>query len=205
MKRAGPNIGHRRPERRRMTTTVVVSTIYTGLLTAIGAASLVASVPPNILWGRTQLPEVRANLNKIVGQDFAFFTRSPETDEIDAYRLTADGIGPSLLVTPQARTANLLGLSRNQRAQGPELAILLREVPTSGWIDCSTLDRSACIAALSGAPKAQLRNDSPVPTLCGDVALSIESTTKWAYRDVTDARYSITRIAAAVIDCGQQG
>ena len=80
--------------------------------------------------GRTQLPALRAELNTVAGQNFAFFTRSPETDQIDAYRLDPDGtVGASLLVTPQAKPANLFGLSRTQRAQGPELAILLREVP----------------------------------------------------------------------------
>lgn len=194
------------PRRRTMKTTVALAIAYTVVLVVIGGVSLAASVPPNIVWGRAQLPGLRANLNKIVGQDFAFFTRSPETDEIDAYRLTPEGtIGDSLLVTPQAEPGNLYGVSRTQRAQGPELAILLREVPASGWIDCATRDRGSCIDELRGRRKARLHNDSPLPTLCGDVVLSIESTTKWAYRHLADTRYSIERIAAADIDCAGQG
>jgi antimicrobial peptide system SdpA family protein len=185
-----------------MSYTVIVGVVYATLLAAVGLSSLVASLPSNIVWGRTQLPAVRAELNKVAGQDFAFFTRSPETNEIDAYRLEPDGtVGASLLVTPQARAANLFGLSRTQRAQGPELAILLREVPPGGWTDCTELDRAACVEALSHHPKALLRNNSPVPTVCGQVALTVESTTKWAYRRLTATRYGIERIAAAGIDC----
>jgi antimicrobial peptide system SdpA family protein len=185
-----------------MSYTVIVGVVYATLLAAVGLSSLVASLPSNIVWGRTQLPAVRAELNNVAGQDFAFFTRSPETNEIDAYRLEPDGtVGASLLVTPQARAANLFGLSRTQRAQGPELAILLREVPPGGWTDCTELDRAACVEALSHHPKALLRNNSPVPTVCGQVALTVESTTKWAYRRLTATRYGIERIAAAGIDC----
>ena len=121
------------------------------------------------------------------------------------YRLNADATtGVSLLVTPQAKASNLFGLSRTQRAQGPELAILLRAVPTPGWVDCSALERAACLAELRRRPKTLLHNTSPIPTVCGDVALSIESTTKWAYRRLADTGYRIDRIAATVIDCPHQ-
>jgi antimicrobial peptide system SdpA family protein len=195
--------GLRRSFRRRsMNQTVIVGVAYATLLAAVWVSSLAASLPSNIVWGGTQLPAVRAELNKVAGQDFAFFTRSPETNEIDAYRFDPDGtVGASLRVTPQAKAANLLGLSRTQRAQGPELAILLHGIPPDGWIDCTELDRPACVDAASRHPKTFLRNNSPVPTVCGQVALTVESTTKWAYRRLTETRYSIERIAATSIDC----
>jgi antimicrobial peptide system SdpA family protein len=194
--------GRRRSFRRSMHQTVIVGVVCATLLAAVGLSSLAASLPSNIVWGGTQLPAVRAELTKVAGQDFAFFTRSPETNEIDVYRLDPDGsVGASLRVTPQAKPANLFGLSRTQRAQGPELAILLHQIPPDGWIDCTELDRPACVDALSRHPKTLLRNNSPVPTVCGQVALSVESTTKWAYRRLTETRYSIERIAAASIDC----
>jgi antimicrobial peptide system SdpA family protein len=190
--------------RRSMNRIVILGVVYATLLALVGLSALAASLPSNVVWGRTQLPAVRAELNKVAGQDFAFFTRSPETNEIDAYRLDPDGhVGASLLVTPQAKAANLFGVSRTQRAQGPELAILLREVPPDGWTDCTELDRAACVDALSHHPKALLRNNSPVPTVCGQVALTVESTTKWAYRRLTQTRYSMERIAAADIDCSR--
>jgi sporulation delaying protein A len=187
---------------RSMKPTVIVGIVYAAMLTVAGISSMAATLPSNIVWERTQLPAVRVELNMIAEQNFAFFTRSPETEQIDVYRLQRDGsVGASLLVTPQARSANLLGLSRNQRAQGPELANLLRAVPANVWADCAELDRTTCIDGVVRRPKALLRNNSPVPTVCGQVALTVESTTKWAYRRLTETRHTIERIAPASIDC----
>ena len=141
---------------------MTVGVLYAVLLAAVGLLSLAASLPPNIVWGRTQLSELRARTqHRPSDRDFAFFTRSPETDQIDAYRLAPDATtGASLLVTPQARPSNLFGLSRTQRAQGPELAILLRAVPPGvgstvrRWIAAACLDRS-CGGAKSSAAQHQ--------------------------------------------------
>lgn len=198
--RRGP--GRSVPRRRSMKPTVIVGVALASMLIAAAISSMAATLPSNIVWGRTQLPAARAQLNTIAGQNFAFFTRSPKTDQFDVYRIDPDGsVGASLLVTPQARTANLFGLSRTQRAQGPELANLLRAAPADAWTDCTTLDRTKCIDGVRLQPKAQLRNNSPVPTVCGPVALTVESTTKWAYRRLTETRYTIERIAPASIDC----
>jgi antimicrobial peptide system SdpA family protein len=185
-----------------MKPTMIVVIVYAALLIVAGVSSVAASLPSNILWGRRQLPAIRAELNTIAGQNFAFFTRSPETDQIDVYRLDPDStVGVSLLATPQTKADNLFGLSRTQRAQGPELAILLREVPADAWADCAELDRATCIDGVPRRPKAFLHNTSPVPTVCGQVVLTVESTTKWAYRRLTETRYIIERLAAASVDC----
>lgn len=175
---------------------------YACALAAIGTATMAATLPSNVLWERTQLPAVRAELNSIAGENFAFFTRSPESEQIAAYRLRPDGIlGPSLLTTPQARSDNLFGLSRTQRAQGPELANLIRAVPADEWADCTMVDSATCVNRVARQPTTLLRNHSPVPTVCGSVALTLESTTKWAYRHLTSDQYSIDRIATANVEC----
>src|SRR6201999_1340751 len=155
-----------------------------------------------IMWERTQLRALRVELNTIAGQSFAFFTRSPQTEQIMAYRLRPDGTAAdSLLVTPQGKASNLFGLSRTQRAQGPELANLVRQVGASAWVDCVGLDRTTCIDQIAHQPKTLLHNTSPVPTVCGQVVLTAEKTTKWAYRRLTEDRYVIERIATVSIDC----
>ncbi|MGH3966594.1 MAG: SdpA family antimicrobial peptide system protein [Mycobacterium sp.] len=185
-----------------MKRTVIVGIAYACVLIAAAVLSVGATLPSNIVWERTQLRAVRAQLNTIAGQDFAFFTRSPETEQVTAYRLQPDGnVAASLLVTPQAKASNLFGLSRTQRAQGPELANLLRAVPPDGWADCTGLDRTTCVEEVLRKPKAFLHNNSPIPTVCGPVALTVESTTKWAYRRLAETRYNIERIALASIDC----
>jgi antimicrobial peptide system SdpA family protein len=179
IRRRGPR------DRRSMTPTVGVGVAYTCLLAAAGTWSLAATLPSNILWGRTQLSALRVELNTIAGQNFAFFTRSPEDAQIIAYRLNSDGVTiDSLMVTPQGRAANLVRVIR------PE-----------GWADCTGLDHPTCVARASGRPKILLRNDSPVPTVCGQVVFTVETTTKWAYRRLAEDRYVIARIAPASVDC----
>lgn len=188
--------------RRSMRPTVRVGIAYGFVLAAAGVWSLAATLPSNIMWERTQLRAVRVELNTIAGQDFAFFTRSPETEQIVAYRRDPDGtVAASLLVTPQAKGSNLFGLSRTQRAQGPELANLIREIGANAWVDCVGLDRTTCTEQIAHQPKTLLHNTSPVPTVCGQVVLTAEKTTKWAYRRLTEDRYVIERIAAVSIDC----
>jgi antimicrobial peptide system SdpA family protein len=185
-----------------MTPTVIVGVVYASLLAAAGTLTLAATLPSNIIWERTQLQTLRVELNTIAGQSFAFFTRSPQTEQIVAYRLLPEGtIGASLMVTPQGRPANLFGVSRTQRAQGPELANLVQDVEPRMWLDCTGLDRRDCLDQIARAPKAVLRNTSPVPTVCGQVLLAAERTTKWAYRRLTDTGYVIHQIVPASIDC----
>lgn len=181
---------------------VIVGVAYACVLAMTGMVCLAATLPSNIIWERTQLRALRVELNTIAGQSFAFFTRSPLTEQIMAYRLRPDGTaGASLLVTPQGTPAHLFGLSRTQRARGPELANLVRAVPDNGWADCAGLDRASCADQVAQHPKALLRNTSPVPTVCGAVLLAAERTTKWAYRRLAADRYVIERIAPASIDC----
>jgi len=182
--------------------TVLVGVVYGLVLAAGGLVTLAATLPSNILWDRSQLVRVRAVVNVVAGQNFAFFTRSPESDQIVAYRLLPDGeLGASLLHLPQGKTANLFGLSRTQRAQGPELANLMRAVPATAWTDCTEFGRDECVDRIRGHGKAMLRNTSPIPTICGEVALTAESTVKWAYRRLTEDRYTIERVAPASIEC----
>jgi antimicrobial peptide system SdpA family protein len=185
-----------------MTTTVIVGVVYACLLAVAGTLSLAATLPSNIIWERTQLQALRIELNTIAGQSFAFFTRSPQTEQIVAYRLLPDGTaGASLMVTPQGTPANLFGVSRTQRAQGPELANLVQAVEPKMWLDCTGLDRGTCLAQIARASKTVLHNTSPVPTVCGQVLLAGERTNKWAYRHLTDSGYAIHQVVSASVDC----
>lgn len=185
-----------------MHVTVAIAAVYAFFLISAGIITVMAALPSNILWAHDQAPVLRAELNAIAGQNFGFFTRSPESEEADAYRTGPDGtVGASLLVTPQAKTTNLFGVSRTQRAQGPEMANLVHAVPPHGWADCSLLDRARCLAAVMAQSRVELRNDSPVPTVCGLVVLTSESTVKWAYRRLSDTRYVINQGVRAHVLC----
>lgn len=74
------------------------------------------------------------------------------------------------MITPQGLPSNVFGLSRTQRAQGPELANLQLGVPGSSWTVC---DGSAleCLELYKDSPVAMVENTSPVLTVCGGASL----------------------------------
>lgn len=181
-----------------------VLSAYCLLLTLAGGASLFASLPPNVILGKGDLPMVRSQLNLIASQRFAFFTRPPQSEEINAVRVSGDwSLGESLLHTPQSRVENYFGLSRRQRAQGPELATLVQAVPPESWTDCGALTTQQCLDYAAG-PESKaniIKNASPLATICGDVLLTIEQTTKWAYRKLEKSRSRIVRAVLVSSAC----
>lgn len=180
-----------------------VLSAYCLLLTLLGGASLLASLPPNVVLGKGDLPTVRSQLNLVASQRFAFFTRPPQSEEINAVRVAGDrSLGESLLHTPQSRVENYLGLSRRQRAQGPELATLVQAVSEESWTDCGALNTRHCLDYAAGLEsKAKVKNTSPLATICGDVLLIIEQTTKWAYRDLERSRSRAVRAVLVSAEC----
>jgi antimicrobial peptide system SdpA family protein len=171
-------------------------------------SALVASMPSNVVVSTASLPTVRAQLNTMAGQNFSFFTKSPQSEQFDVLRVSGSGAAAaSLLLTPQSRRSNLYGLSRTQRAQGPELAALMNAVPQWRWLQCSEVPEG-CAAALAAAatlPTATMVNASPTATVCGDVVFTVSDITKWSYRNLTDQRYRITRLVRADVVCEAGG
>ena len=151
------------------------------------------SLPSNVVSTRDG-GSLRRGIVTVFPQGWGFFTLSPTTEEYVAYA-EHDGRLTSLKAAPQSRPANLLGLSRKQRAQGPELAALANEV--ENWLPCSGGVGPECRDRALTETSNRLRNTSPVATLCGKVVIVSTKPVPWSYRH----SYSETRIdetAAAV-------
>nr|WP_246482999.1 SdpA family antimicrobial peptide system protein [Brachybacterium halotolerans] len=117
-------------------------------------------------------------------QGWAFFTKPPDGDQVLAYRETPDGLR-SIMATPQAKPGNMFGLSRAQRAQGPELSQVTDQLRSSDWFTCvegDTVDDCA-IDPDSANSAVRLTDSSPTPTLCGDVVLAQAKPVDWSYRE----------------------
>lgn len=130
-------------------------------------------------------------------QDWAFFTRNPETSELVPY---ATATGHSLARTPQARLSNLMGISRAQRAQGVELGIINSEV--SHWTNCEA-SSAACLEDARRTPAQVVMNSDPSASLCGDVIVTVQETPKWSYRDVYVEKIRITKYARLMLRCAK--
>ncbi|WP_131830789.1 hypothetical protein [Mycobacteroides abscessus] len=67
-------------------------------------------------------------INIIANQSFGYFTKPPQSDQIGLYVRDGDGRISDAMITPQSKYQNFLGVSRRQRTQGPEYAMIARLV-----------------------------------------------------------------------------
>ena len=112
-----------------------------------------------------------------IPEGWGFFTRNPREERVTPYALSGNRwISASL--GPHGRSSNLFGLDRISRAQNVELGLLLQRLPGRLWRDC-TASPIACLDSVSVVPR--IRNRSPRPTLCGDIAFVRQQPIPWAW------------------------
>jgi antimicrobial peptide system SdpA family protein len=155
-------------------------------------------LPANVLSSESKsYKDVRMAFNTVSPQGWGFFTNPPQSDEIAAYDATSHD---SLLMTPQGRVENMFGISRTQRAQGPELALLTNAVTT--WTECNLgSSREECLADASSLSPQSVSVDVVHQTLCGPVLLTTESFTAFEYREFDLPEHSITTYAHVEVKC----
>ena len=144
------------------------------VLTALFGAAVFFSLPANLLWTPTTAPGVSSFFATQIPEKWGFFTKDPQSSQYGAYRLGSD---ESLLATPQTLPRNAFGLSRTQRAQGAELAILGHQAT---WSDCNDyLD--TCIS--QAADVVNIESSTRTHTVCGAVLLTEEKLIPWSFRE----------------------
>ncbi|MEU4996198.1 SdpA family antimicrobial peptide system protein [Streptomyces sp. NPDC021622] len=167
-------------------------------LFAVLAASIYFAMPRNVTT-QPWMPPVKTAFSAFVPQGWAFFTKDPQSEQFGAYRPHGGGARPqNLSLTPQGKAENLFGLSRRQRAQGPEEALLASKV--HHWETCEG-SNDDCLRTAAARPAAAVTNPSPVPSLCGDVIVTNQRPVPWAYRDLLSDTSRVTRAAHLRIRC----
>ncbi|WP_424890793.1 SdpA family antimicrobial peptide system protein [Streptomyces sp. XH2] len=164
---------------------------------AVIAASVYFALPNNVTtpsWA----PTAKFYSSAFVPQGWAFFTKSPQSEQMGAYRPDGGEAPRNLSMTPQGRASNLFGLTRRQRAQGPEEALLNAQV--RDWEPCQDAN-DACVREAAARPAQDVTNASPLPSLCGDVVMTNERPVPWAYRDLSPDTSHITRTVHLRITC----
>jgi antimicrobial peptide system SdpA family protein len=172
-------------------TTIVVLMSWTTL-------TIVQSLSPHALTSRDPAAvAVRDAVLGIAPQRWEFFTASPRGRQYVASRTQT---GESALSLPQAKATNLFGVSRAQRAQGPELAALHQQV--TNWTKC--VDKSASEKCMQRAAEEQpqvLRNEARRKTLCGDLLLAQEKATPFEFRGFDLPDFRVLRAARVEVSC----
>ena len=140
--------------------------------------SLQAALPSNPV----KLPAQHRLLlfaRQVLPEGWSFFTRDPREKDVLLFTRSPERRWGSAHVGPYARPRWVFGWSRRPRAQGLELGLLLASVTKDDWRPCDAID--ACLGSAEGSPSVVVENISPVPTLCGDLALVSAEPVPWAW------------------------
>lgn len=152
----------------------------------VGVYVVQENVAPNVISLPAQAA-LQANIQTVLPEGWAFFTKPVSSEIIYPYRADGGEGFRSELVQPNGSPQYVFGWNRVARNQGVEITALLQGIGKNAWSDCTQLDRAACLSAASKRGTKRVHNEMPVKTLCGQIVLSAERTTVWAYRDLTSA------------------
>jgi len=160
--------------------------------------SVYFTLPENVVSSRSAaFTAVRSAMITLSPQTWGFFTNPPQREEYGVYDIET---ASSLLRTPQTRAENAFGLTRAQRAQGPELAVLA--ATADNWQDCSVTDgREICFDAAQDLPPTPVENSAAHRTICGDVILTLETPNPFAYRDFDLEDHTLTKFQRVNVEC----
>ncbi|MDN6854853.1 MAG: SdpA family antimicrobial peptide system protein, partial [Bifidobacterium crudilactis] len=173
----------------------LVTLALLGLAILMLLVSVFFSLPSNVLSDRGKVNAARVFSVDLAPQGWGFFTKPPSDSDLFYY----DGNLQSVMETPQGRADNLLGLSRTQRAQGPEGGALLTPLAEEDWFKCETgEDLEECYESLKASTTEPIRADNTFkhPTLCGKVVIAQAEPVPWSYRDL----YEQTHIPEGMIE-----
>lgn len=144
------------------------------------AISIFLSLPSNVLSSRDG-STLRAVAAEVMPQGWSFFTKPPNDPEVVPYLVRSDGSLAYASQFPNAAPENLFGISRVQRAQGPEMAFLANH--GTEWHTCTAGAEPDCRRLAADSPGDPVENTAPSPTLCGRVVLVETRPVPWAYRN----------------------
>lgn len=164
------------------------------------ALTIVMSLPSNVLTSRDG-SMLRKTSAELVPQGWAFFTKPPSESEIVPFSVENGEELVSALAPPQAELRNLLGLSRSQRAQGPELAGYVNQVHR--WVDCNSNEPRLCAQDLvdKGLMPHKVDSITPAPSLCGSIVALETEPIRWSFREFSTSTRTAKRAALLEVSC----
>lgn len=169
---------------RRMKLRVESAAIFAWVSLTVGVCLLVAVslLPYSPL--RSSFPFLDdASVTKIVPQGWGFFTKDPQEIRVHYFSQTDDGSWINADIA-NSDSANLFGASRVARLRGIEYGTLLSEnqpLITDGWFSCVTAELQECATKTGEVEPISVKNNYPVQTLCGRIAVLQQAPNAWAY------------------------
>lgn len=173
----------------------------TGLLLFGGLGLSVFYTLPSTVVSLAKNSGPRPIFGLLAPQNFAYFTKNPQDNTLFAYQVSKDGSLHDLTAGPQNRASNLFGLSRTQRAQGPEIANLANN-STLIWDSCDEAeDPRICLKRDTNRVGQKIANTSPVSTICGQVVVAVEVPVEWTFRHLIPEDFRVVKSTRLNVLC----
>ncbi|MDJ0376261.1 SdpA family antimicrobial peptide system protein [Cryobacterium sp. PH31-L1] len=163
-------------------------------------AGVFAAMPTTVL---SEDWKSRAEVGTVFPESWEFFTRDPSSIALVVYDDTSARRGEILAegTLPQTNIQNGLGLSRNQRSQDTEKAILASR--TSDWVECGGMVSVDCLKAAAHESTQVVTPSKGSPNFCGSYVIAEQSPVPYAYRNVTNETIQVTKAAHIEISCAR--
>ena len=171
-----------------------------GVFSLVLLATIFTSLPSNVAYPRSVDDPFRVNVTTLMPQSWPFFTKPPSDPEFTSYEVSDQKI-TSVSKFPNNKSDNFYGITRTQRAQGPELANLSFQVPTEDWVDCSEHPSEVCLEVAASTEQVPTSNESPNPSLCGNILLVETEPVDFVNRDSYEGWRIDSRVAYMRVTC----
>ena len=165
---------------------------------ALGAGVL-AAMPTTVItedWGAS-----RVAVNTVFPESWQFFTRDPTTASLVIYDVDEATKGNLVVegTLPQTSASNSFGISRNQRSQDTEKAVLANEA--TSWVECGGMKAAECLKVASSTSSELVDAAERTKHFCGDLVIAEQTPVPFAFRNSTDERVQILKATRIETRC----
>ena len=169
------------------------------LVTAAASIPCAYSAHAALAFNPIKLPlEKQARAPYWLPQGWKFFTRDPKEEREAFYRRTPEGAWVSAAGGANAEPSHGFGLSRAARAQGVEFGLLVQPISQNAFQACE----ESPLACLERAEEAlSIKNESPLPTLCGSIGIVMQKPIPWAWAGSADTIIMPSRVVRVRVSC----
>lgn len=158
---------------------------------------LQAALPTNPLALPAQRELVKV-ARQLMPEGWSFFTRNPQEADILIFKRRIRGGWKPEQIRRYAHLKHAFGWSRRPRAQGLELGFITTSLKGEDWQPCKAL--ADCLHA-SSPTVITIPNPSPIPTLCGNLAMVSASPVPWAWARTMGQFHHPERVVFLSIQC----
>ncbi len=160
----------------------------------------VANLPSSAIYMQEKY---KIGIKMFFPQGWAFFTKDPMNEQIDAYQIRNNNELNKLTIKNTDRK-NYYGLRRESRLQGIEIGKLCEQIDAEDWIEIKSGFKSMPLVFKKEYTKknqGEIVNIRVNPTICGNVLLHIYKPIPWAWVRGSNTIFPPCKIYKTYVRC----